>query len=556
MNSWNLLNRYRERGAFAYIDLAFAKSVLKEKHENENHAAILAVLFALSRQGHLALDLSPGPLTAALQGLGISNPDPLASLIQGGAVTFVSPFIRRFETLLYLQKNWVFETQILTELQRLHQHHPFIELAFAGVNPKLNAEQKLAVAKAMAHSLSLLTGGPGTGKTFTAAEFVKAALAALPSEKREQFRILLTAPTGKAVAQLERNLRASLEESSCICSGTLHAVLGIRENEREEEEESRLFADLIIVDECSMIDARIFSRFLASVPSGTRLLLIGDKNQLPPIEAGSIFTDLIEAKIYPCVHLTECLRSDRAEILNFAEQIKRGNSDTAIECLKNSRELEWTDLTEKNINLADLWEQCKDRFATHEFEKPSPEQLLSRIGSFSLLSSMRKGPLGVDAINRYFLYQSIKVVPEGTWWTVPIMISRNDYDSELYNGDQGFLVRKRGHDFSLRRLSLEDYALFRGRDGKVRQFSALSLPSFEYSYCLSVHKSQGSEYDEILILIPPGSELFGREAIYTAVTRARHKVFLIGGLERLAQSISASSKKISGLVQRSKYKAE
>jgi len=286
MDSWTLLNRYREHGAFAHIDLAFAKSVLKEKHENESHAALLAVLFALYRQGHLALDLSTESLVATLHGLGISNPDPLASLVQCGAATFVSPFICRFGTLLYLQKNWIYETQILTELQRLHQHLPLIELAFAGVNPKLNAEQKLAVANAMAHSLSLLTGGPGTGKTFTAAEFVKAALAALPSEKRQQFRILLTAPTGKAVAQLEGNLRASLEESSCIRSGTLHAVLGIRENEREEEEESRLFADLIIVDECSMIDARIFSRLLASVLSGTRLLLIGDKNQLPPIEAG------------------------------------------------------------------------------------------------------------------------------------------------------------------------------------------------------------------------------------------------------------------------------
>ena len=252
----------------------------------------------------------------------------------------------------------------------------------------------------------------------------------------------------------------------------------------EEEETNELLADLIIVDECSMIDARIFSRLLASVPSGARLLLIGDKNQLPPIEAGSVFADLVDAAVYPCVHLTECLRSDRSEILTLAEQIKQGNGAAVLDHLKSGN---WLDLGEKKITPADLWEECKDRFTTYELEKPNAEQVLKLIGRFSLLSSMRQGPLGVEVINRHFLYQSLKTVPEGAWWIAPIMITRNDYDLELFNGDLGVLVRRCSKEFSLRCLSVEDYALFPRREGQI---SALALTSFEYSYCLSITKAK------------------------------------------------------------------
>jgi exodeoxyribonuclease V alpha subunit len=493
-----------------YIDHAFAKRAGGEKEE---HLALLATLFASSRQGHLALDLS-------------THPHLLAD-----ADTLASPFVCKYGNLLYLKKNWIYETEILKHLDRLHHYPPLIELK-PSADMKLNFAQRQAVEMAMKNSLMLLSGGPGTGKTFTAAAFVKACVG---------LRVVLTAPTGKAVAQLEGNLRASLSESASIRAGTLHALLGIKEYDREEEEINELLADLIIVDECSMIDARIFSRLLASVPSGARLLLIGDKNQLPPIEAGSVFADLIDAAVYPYVHLTECLRSDRSEILTVAEQIKQGNG-AAVQ-----KSDSWVDLAEKKITPADLWEECRDRFTNYELEKPDPEQVLSMIGRFSLLSSMRQGPLGVEAINRHFLYQSLKTVPEGAWWIAPIMITRNDYDLELYNGDLGVLVRKCSKDFSLRELSLEDYAWFPRRKESI---SALALSSFEYSYCLSIHKSQGSEYDETVILIPPGSECFGREAIYTAVTRTRQKMTLMCSAEMLLQSISTSSKKMSGIVQR------
>ncbi len=562
---WQKLNYYLKQGVFSFIDLAFADSVLRRLNsDKEEHAAILATLFAFSRQGHLMLDLSGDALCFALQLLSIVDSDPLKELLLKGTATFPvngiadvkgsddhpHAWICRMGTCYYLQKNWVYESVILRHLGRLNRHPPVVPLTVSTMDPRLNTAQKMAIENAMANSLSLLTGGPGTGKTFTAAELVKACLNSMPSDKLEPLRIVLTAPTGKAVSQLEGNLRTILDPKVTIRAGTLHAVLGIKARMYEEEEIDALFADLIIVDECSMIDAKIFSQLLSAVPNGARLVLIGDKDQLPPVEAGSIFADLLETNAYPSAFLSECLRSDRSEIVTLSHHIKQGNASTALEFFNHGNAISWIDLEESESTSADLWEQNKQRFSDYYPQKPLPEQIYSALGRFGLLSSVRKGPLGVDAINRYFFYQSIKKAPQGSWVAFPIMITRNDYELEVYNGDLGFLVRRLTDDFSSHQLELDDYILLRDRKGGFRQIAALNLSSFEYSYCISVHKSQGSEYDEAVIVIPSGSESFGREVLYTAVTRARHKVTVMCSKDLFLKACAMSSRKISGLCAR------
>ncbi len=545
-------------GSLAFIDLAFAKSVLKKLGSTqEEHVALLAVLFALSRQGHLTLDISTEGLISSLKLLEIEDVDTFSKLVRKGAETFpsqriadASAWICRNGNYFYLQKNWVYESEILANLERLKNSLPAIALSASTFDPRLNDAQKKAVENGMRNSLSLLTGGPGTGKTFTAAELVKACLYSLPKDQRKHYRIILSAPTGKAVAQLEGNLRKAIGDEGKIRSGTLHSILGIKPHAHEDEVQP-LFADLVIVDECSMIDAKIFSRLLASVTSGARLVLIGDKDQLPPVEAGSIFADLIDAKILPTAELLESLRSDRSEILSLAKYIKEGKAEEALSFLSENKEIEWADLEEEKKSIPQLytylWERCRDRFPSTYAEKPTPEQILGKMGGFSILSCMRQGSLGVDAVNGYFLNQYLRLAAEGTWWVAPLMITRNDHELLLFNGDLGVVVRKIVPDFSLRQFHCEDYALFHDRKGGVRQISALALNAFEYSYCLSVHKSQGSEYDEVLILVPKGSESFGREVLYTAVTRARRKVSLAGSKEILRGSISISSRKLSGI---------
>lgn len=493
------------------IDKMFAQAVMRKiGTDKEEHALLLETLFAHSRQGHLALDLSTD---AKLQKAAETLPQHA-----------IGTWIYRLGTKYYLERNWKDETQILIQLERIASHLPLIPIPDSPIDPCLNAEQRKGVENTRSYSLSLLTGGPGTGKTFTAAHIVKSC--PLP-------RIILAAPTGKAVAQLEGNLKSAIDPKTSLRSGTLHALLGIKEGAREEEEVLPLFADLIIVDECSMIDARVFARLLAAIPTGSRLVLIGDKDQLPPVEAGSIFADLIDAGVYPSSQLVESLRSDRQEIHQLAQAIREGNASKALECLEQSADIRWLE----KIEPQQLWDEYGSQFQTQ--------------GKFTLLSTMRQGPLGVDALNRFFLTQSLKRA-QGDQFSAPIMIARNDYDLDVYNGDLGVLTRKFTDDFSLRQFHLDDYILLRDRKGGMRKISALSVASFDYSYCLSVHKSQGSEYDEALILMPSGSEQFGREVLYTAITRVRRRATLVCSKELFVQAVASSSRKISGIGDRLK----
>jgi exodeoxyribonuclease V alpha subunit len=479
--------------------------------------------------------------------------DTLFQLVLRGAETFPfqgtsNAWICRLDSYVYLQKNWVYESEILAHLERLNVP----ALPHCTDSPHLNALQKTAVDTAMKNSLFLLTGGPGTGKTFTAAELVKARLSSLSPERRKEYSIILTAPTGKAVAQLEGHLRKALDGGLQIQSGTLHSILGIN-TYSQGEDKLPLFADLVIVDECSMIDAKMFAQLLAHIITGTQVVLIGDKDQLPPVEAGSVFADLIDSGVFPSICLTESLRSDRSEILTFARWIREGKVE---DVLSLNTEIAWTDLDEENFSLTQfyqhLWERCKEYFPSPCLEKPDPQQMMGQLGAFTILSCMRQGPLGVDALNNYFLHQSLKQAVEGSWWVAPILITQNDRELQLFNGDLGFVMRKIGPNFLLRQFDPEDAAFFPDRKEGFgfRQFSALALNAFEYSYSLSVHKSQGSEYNEVLILIPEGSESFGKEVLYTAVTRARHKVSLAGSKAALRHSLSTSSRKTSGILHR------
>lgn len=416
------------------IDYLFADRVHKGAHRE-----LLARLFAHSREGHLALEVD-------------EELPQIPCVVQEGRY-------------LYLEKNYRYQQQIAEHLVR------------------------------MLHSVSLLVGGPGTGKTYTAAQMVRAFA-------HEGLHITLAAPTGKAVAQLESSVRRLIGEDKNVRYKTVHALL-----------KGSLFEDVILIDECSMLDVRLFAKLLSSLHTGTRLILVGDPDQLPPVEAGSIFADIAESNALPCTRLTTCLRTERQEIAAFAECIR--TSDVA-----QAR----TYLVEQKIGWADM--------ALEEGGKRSLYPLLwEKVKSgICLLSCMRQGPFGVDALNAYFQEQSVR---EGMK-ACPILITRSDHALELYNGDLGTLQA--------------DHALFPDRKtGALRKIPALALPSYEMGYCLSVHKSQGSEYDEVFVLVPKGSEVFGREMLYTAATRAKKKVSFGGSLEQILLVLQKSARKLSGL---------
>jgi exodeoxyribonuclease V alpha subunit len=314
-----------------------------------------------------------------------------------------------------------------------------------------------------------------------------------------------------------------------------------------------------------MIDVSLFSHLLASIKAGARLILMGDHHQLPPVGAGSLFADLVESvektERFPCTVLKSCLRSNQRGILSLADAINRKDGNL-INSILNNREQEgisWLDidLNEKTSSTVyeKLWEHIKDEFPQPSFHPINQTTVSDLLTRYCILSCMRKGPLGVDALNQMIVHRFLSIVQEGQWWVVPILITRSDYDLELFNGETGLLIRKcKKGAMYLDFFHEEDYAIFteRGPNQTYRKIAAINLPSFEYAYCLSVHKSQGSEYDTVLLIAPLGSEVFGKEVIYTGATRAKMQLQILAKEETLHLAVERPSRKISGLHARLK----
>lgn len=346
---------------------------------------------------------------------------------------------------LYLKRNHFFEEAIVSHLQRLWQ---------GDVKP-------LDILK---EPVSLLVGGPGTGKSYTIRKLIER----LPKD----LQVIVVAPTGKAASRLGGE--------------TLHSVLKVKRSKDFMEKTPYLPVDLLIVDEASMMDAGMWSYLLRALPTGARLLLVGDPHQLPPVEAGTIFADLCdyvrEFHQEALIELKKCYRTDRLDILEMAEKAKRGEMIS--------------------------------------FETEIPE-----VGQAQVLSCVKRGPWGIHAMNEFLSREGERE---------PIIFTENDEAMGIYNGMMGFL---QGEEVTL-------------EGGKV--FKLGETPPFEKAHCLSIHKSQGSEYDEVIVLMPPGSEVFGREVLYTAITRAKERVRVVGSEETLKLTLERSARRRSYVGQKLK----
>lgn len=384
---------------------------------------------------------------------------------------------------LYFERFWRLENELVAEFKELLRSEPEIKLSPSTCHT-LNNEQNEAIRLAMSSRLTFITGGPGTGKTYTAATLIKEALAQAP-----HLRIAIAAPTGRAVGQLKQSLGSELVEKAC----TLHRLLELWHNEAD-----LLPYDLILADEASMIDLEMMIRLFQSLKAGARLILMGDPNQLPPVEAGSVFADL--ADFAPRAHLKKCLRAELQEIVDFAELVRLQDADGAIKALKShSGPIIW-----KNSS---------------HFAFP--------INEMPLLTPLKRGRWGSDGLNS----QGLRENPQGPY---PIMITRNQDKIDLYNGDRGTLFTldpKPG-----------DKALFGSRT-----IPALFLAHYTLAWALSIHKSQGSEFEAVRALFPDGSEEFGVAALYTAVTRAKRHVEIWAEEPLLRKVIETSSRRNSGI---------
>lgn len=483
-----------------------------------------------------------------------------------GAEALWALFLQGEEPLLRQKEGWLYLPRLLSEEERLLRAvevrlddtprdqgvSPLPEAAFWEAlreqeSYPLDETRRLAVERALSSNWLIVTGGPGTGKTTVVMTILRGLLTAFGGN----LRIFLAAPTGRAANRMTESLLSQTKEQNPVDSlipreaFTLHRLLGRRPGSFRPPRycpENPLPADVVVVDEASMVDIRMMITLLEGLSPETRLILVGDKDQLPSVEAGSILGDFLLGWENPShrfhervVALQKSWRSTLG-ILQAAQGVIRGDVAAVKEAFaRGDQELRW---------LPELSQESRRKLLPPgEWKEPprSEEEALRRAESRVVLSSLRRGYWGVEGLNRLMADWLRPRGEKALFSGMPLIITRNDPGMGLFNGDRGVLFKKGGRFFGL----------FRGGPEAPHRLIPLGLlPAWEAAYAQTIHKSQGSEFDEALVVLPEGGDtLLGREILYTGITRAKKRVLLVAGEERLSQAVKERVYRPSGIPQ-------
>ena len=460
--------------------------------------------------------------------------------------------LRVYGDLLYLDRYWREEQQVCDDVLTLLSSP--LTGSVTGVERLFPAgweEQRAAAEVALAQRLTVLTGGPGTGKTTTVARLLaaiaeQAELAGAPAP-----RVALAAPTGKAAARLAEAVtlevsqlaEADRRRLAGLRATTLHRLLGSRPDTSSRfrhHRDNRLPHDVIVVDETSMVSLTMMARLLEAVRPDARLIFVGDPDQLASVDAGAVLADLVDG--LGSAGVVELRTSHRfgETIGALAQAIREGDDDAALEQLRAGGDaIAWLDTDNPSDALrAPLVARAVELRQAALLGDAGAA--LGILDSHRLLCAHRHGPFGVAQWNRHVERWLADKTGQPTWSQFyvgqPLLVTANDYGLGVYNGDTGVVVAAPDG--------------LRAHIGALR-FAPSRLGEVETMFAMTIHKSQGSQADEVTVLMPPeDSRLLTRELFYTAVTRARTRVHVVGTESSVRAAIGRRATRASGLSRR------
>ncbi|MCA1682984.1 MAG: exodeoxyribonuclease V subunit alpha [Actinobacteria bacterium] len=504
---------------------------------------------------------------------------------------------------LYLDRYWREERQVGADLRALSARAAVdvrvdllrdgLERMFAG---ELAGRQCLAAATAVLRRLAVVAGGPGTGKTTTVARVVALLAEQAAAAGRSAPLIALAAPTGKAAARLEQAVHeqaAGLAVSDQVRAellglraSTLHRLLGWRPGSHSRfrhHRGQRLPHDVVIVDETSMVSLSLMARLVEAIRPDARLILVGDPGQLASIEAGAVLGDIVgpasdglalspEARasvsaatgvpvarsvaaggaVADGIVVLDRVHRFGGGIARLAEAIRRGDGDAVVEVLASAPDdVTWIDIdvsgpaAEAALAPVRSGAVAAGRAVGEAAAAGRALDAIDALGRFRVLCAHRRGPDGVAVWTgriEGWLAEAVGGFPaDRSWWYAgrPVLVTENDYELRLFNGDTGVVVVEAGA--GRLRVCFE-------RQAQVLEFSPTRLGSVETVYAMTIHKSQGSQFDTAAVLLPsPASGILTRELLYTAATRAREHLIIAGAEEAIRLAVRRPVARASGL---------
>jgi len=578
------LRAFNEAGVLSSADVQVARR-LAALGEVDDPAVLLALALAVRapRLGHVLVDLGTIRGTVAvdteelidLAALGWPEPDDWVARVATCTLVTDMPHPLRLDgSRLYLDRYWHEEREVARRLRALAAAAPpgVDEAKLAAGAQRLypdasDAQARDAVQAAVRRRLTVIAGGPGTGKTTAVAHIV--ALLAEQARARDPGvpppLIALAAPTGKAAARLgeavhNQATRLDVDPETCAAltatsPRTLHRLLGSRPGSRGRfhyNDLNRLPHDVVIIDESSMVSLTLMARLLEALGDDVRLILIGDPDQLSSIEAGAVLGDIAVA-VADSVIILDRVHRFGGGIAAVADAVRRGDADGAVCALRASGgDVTWIAENGDAIRAAPALTPVRDaataagRAVIAAARAGDASAALAALGEFRMLCAHRRGPHGVSTwmpTVEHWLAAEIDAAGGRVrdYPGRPLLITANDYDLDLFNGDTGVVVA--AGDGRM-------VAAF-GQRGDVTCVRPNQLGAVETVYAMTVHKSQGSQFATAAVLLPPpSSRILTRELLYTAVTRSSQHLIVVGTEEAVRAAVARPAARASGLRER------